>query len=201
VPIEGSEYEVEVTSVISAISQEPDFTGMEHLREGRDWIKADEHGQTKDEGTFAGGDALELGLATIAIAQGRHAADAIDARLRGREIPEPEKLPVIKSDKVKLDWYEKAERHEHAVKPAEERLKDTEGEITSTLSEEDVIAESKRCMSCGFCFDCGTCWSFCQDNAIVKPSEPGQPYKFKLEFCQGCKKCAEECPCGYIEMQ
>ena len=35
---------------------------------------------------------------------------------------------------------------------------------------------------------------------IVKPLIKGQPYKFKLEFCNGCKKCAENCPCGYIEM-
>jgi Pyruvate/2-oxoacid:ferredoxin oxidoreductase delta subunit len=34
----------------------------------------------------------------------------------------------------------------------------------------------------------------------VKPATPGEPYRFKMDFCQGCKKCAEECPCGYIEM-
>jgi NADPH-dependent glutamate synthase beta subunit-like oxidoreductase/Pyruvate/2-oxoacid:ferredoxin oxidoreductase delta subunit len=201
VPIEGSEFEVDVTCVIAAISQEPDFTGLEPLHEGKDWIKADEHGQTPVENTWAGGDALELGLATIAIAQGRYAAEAIDARLRGRQMEKPDQLPVIKADKVKLDWYEKAARHETPTMPVEQRFKDPEAETTSTLSQDDIIAESKRCMSCGFCFDCGTCWSFCQDNAVVKPTEPGQPYKFKMEFCQGCKKCAEECPCGYIEMQ
>ena len=26
-------------------------------------------------------------------------------------------------------------------------------------------------------------------------------YKVKLELCNGCKKCAEACPCGFIEMQ
>jgi NADPH-dependent glutamate synthase beta subunit-like oxidoreductase/Pyruvate/2-oxoacid:ferredoxin oxidoreductase delta subunit len=201
VPIDGSEFEVDVTCVIAAISQEPDFTGLERLHEGKDWVKADEHGQTPLESTWAGGDALELGLATIAIAQGRYAAEAIDAHLRGRQMERPEPLPVIKADKVKLDWYEKAERHQTPTMPVEQRFKNPEAETTSTLSQDDIIAESKRCMSCGFCFDCGTCWSFCQDNAVVKPTEPGQPYKFKMEFCQGCKKCAEECPCGYIEMQ
>jgi Fe-S-cluster-containing hydrogenase component 2 len=28
----------------------------------------------------------------------------------------------------------------------------------------------------------------------------GTLYSFKMENCTGCKKCAEECPCGYIEM-
>jgi Pyruvate/2-oxoacid:ferredoxin oxidoreductase delta subunit len=56
-------------------------------------------------------------------------------------------------------------------------------------------------MSCGMCFDCGTCWSFCQDNAIVKPFVKGEIYKVKLEFCTGCKKCFEQCPCGFIDMR
>ena len=201
VPIEGSEFEVDATCVITAISQEPDFTGLEHLHEGTNWVNVDEHGRTPLENTWAGGDVLELGLATVAIAQGRSAAEAIDAHLRGRELEKPEQLPVIKADRIKLDWYERAERAETPTIAAELRLKHPHTETTSTLSQDDVIAEAKRCMSCGMCFDCGTCWSFCQDNAIVKSDEPGQPYKFKLEFCQGCKKCAEECPCGYIEMK
>jgi Pyruvate/2-oxoacid:ferredoxin oxidoreductase delta subunit len=55
-------------------------------------------------------------------------------------------------------------------------------------------------MSCGLCFECGECWSFCQDQAVIKPLTPGEKYKFKMEFCNGCSKCAEQCPCGYIEM-
>ncbi|MBI4733667.1 MAG: hypothetical protein HY779_02440, partial [Rubrobacteridae bacterium] len=30
--------------------------------------------------------------------------------------------------------------------------------------------------------------------------EAGDRYEFKLEFCVGCRKCAEECPCNYIDM-
>jgi len=83
----------------------------------------------------------------------------------------------------------------------DERLEDLNLEITSTLTEEQVIDEAKRCMSCGSCFDCGTCWSYCQDQAIIKPLVKHEKYKFKLDFCNGCKKCAENCPCGYIEMK
>jgi len=74
------------------------------------------------------------------------------------------------------------------------------GERIEGPNAEQARQEADRCMSCGMCFDCGRCWSFCQDNAIVKPLVKGQDYKFKLEFCTGCKKCAENCPCGYIEM-
>jgi Pyruvate/2-oxoacid:ferredoxin oxidoreductase delta subunit len=99
-----------------------------------------------------------------------------------------------------LPYYKEAQRQPYKEIAVEERLKSMTAEIVSTYSEEDAIAESKRCMSCGMCFDCGTCWSYCQDNAIIKPLVRGELYKVKMEFCTGCKKCAENCPCGYIEM-
>jgi len=63
----------------------------------------------------------------------------------------------------------------------------------------EAINESKRYMSCGICFDCGTRWSFCQDNVIIKPLVRSEEYTFKMEFCNGSNKCAV-CLCGYIEM-
>ncbi len=44
IPIEGSEFEIPASAVISAVSQEPDFTGFEELIEGKDWIKVDDAG-------------------------------------------------------------------------------------------------------------------------------------------------------------
>jgi Pyruvate/2-oxoacid:ferredoxin oxidoreductase delta subunit len=41
---------------------------------------------------------------------------------------------------------------------------------------------------------------YCQVNAVKKAVVKGEPYSFELKYCDGCKKCAEECPCGYIEM-
>lgn len=200
VPIEGDEFTLPVSSVIAAISQEPSFDGLENLREGRDWVKADEWGITKEEKTYAGGDVLDLGLVTIALYQGRRAAETIHAKLTGEELKEDEKLAIIKTDRMLLDYYEKMLRHECEQMTVEDRFKEPWSEITSTLTEADVIAEAKRCMSCGSCFDCGACWSYCQDQAIIKPLISGEPYRFKLEFCKGCDKCKEQCPCGFIEM-
>jgi len=112
----------------------------------------------------------------------------------------PDQRGVIRFDKMQLAYYEEKQPTKPETIPPEERLKEIDLEITKTLSQETAIAETKRCMSCGKCFDCGSCWSYCQDNAVVKPLVKGQEYKFKLEFCNGCKKCAENCPCGYIEM-
>ena len=49
------------------------------------------------EGVYAGGDDVELGLVTIAISQGRFAAEAIDARLRGKT-PEKPIAPAASSN-------------------------------------------------------------------------------------------------------
>jgi|YNPBryBLVA2012_1023415.scaffolds.fasta_scaffold00273_8 NADPH-dependent glutamate synthase beta subunit-like oxidoreductase len=197
VPKEGSEFVMEATAIIAAISQEPAFDGFEPLKEGKDWIKVDEWGHTKEEGIFAGGDNVELGLVTIAIAQGRFAAEAIDAHLRGKPLEKPAPLPPIPKERVKLSWYKEMPRNERPHVPVDQRGMDTEIELG--LSDEQALAEAQRCMSCGMCMDCETCWMFCTNSCFVKQPK-GEHYKIKLELCNGCKKCAEECPCGYIDL-
>jgi NADPH-dependent glutamate synthase beta subunit-like oxidoreductase len=201
VPIEGETFDLDFTCLITAVSQAPDFSGFESLIEGKDWIKVDEKFKTKIDGVYSGGDNTNLGLAIDAIAHGRAAASAIDALIRGVE-EEPEESPkeVVRADKMQLAYYKEAQPVARKESPVADRLKDMVSEIVFTHPEEGAIDEAKRCMSCGMCFDCSTCWSFCQDNAILKPQTRGGEYKFKLEFCTGCKKCSEVCPCGYIEM-
>lgn len=200
VPIDGDTFEMSCSTIIAAISQEPDFGEFEDLREGRDWIKVDEFGHTKVNGIYAGGDALDLGLVTIAIYQGRRAAETIHREIRGLPYTPEEKQQIIKHDKMLLSYYEEKARNECEKMDPKVRLEDPNAEITKTLTMDQAIAEAFRCMSCGHCFDCGQCWSYCQDGAIKKPVVKGEPYTFKMEFCNGCKKCAEQCPCGYIEM-
>ena len=201
VPIEGSDFELAASTVIPAISQAPDFNGFESLVEDRDWIKVDDSGaSTKVEGVYAGGDAVNLALVTTAIGQGRRAAETIDRNLRSSEPEKDGEMPVVKPDRLRLDHYEKIERGEAVSIPVEERLAGMETEVNLSLSQDQALAESKRCMSCGFCFDCEKCWLFCQDQAIDKPMEKGVIYSFKMQNCTGCKKCAEECPCGFIDM-
>ena len=197
VPKPGTEFDVPATAIIAAISQEPDFGPLPELHQGKDWINADRWGATKMDGVFAGGDDIELGLVSIAIAQGRFAAEAIDAHLRGVPLEMPQAPPPIKTEKMKLGWYKPADRHQRPLLPLEQRGMDTE--IEQGLSQEDVIAEAKRCMSCGMCADCETCWMYCSNNCFVRLPK-GEHYKVKLELCNGCKKCAEECPCGYIDL-
>ena len=201
VPIEGDTFDLQFSTLIAAISQEPDFEGFDDMHEGRDWIKIDDHKKTQDDAVYSGGDDTHLGLVIDAISEGRLAALAIHESITGeKSFPEPSQLGRILADKMKLGFYDEKARVAPREIPDEDRLKTLSAEIVRTISEDEAVGEAKRCMSCGYCFDCGSCWSYCQDNAIIKPPIKGELYKFKMEFCNGCKKCAENCPCGYIEM-
>jgi NADPH-dependent glutamate synthase beta subunit-like oxidoreductase len=197
VPKPGSEFEVEATAIIAAISQEPEWSGLAPLCDGEGGIKIDGWGATSVDSVYAGGDGVELGLVSIAIAQGRFAAEAIDARLRGKKLHRPDLPPPVKPENMKLAWYKEAPRHERERIPVKQRRMETE--IESGLSDGEAQAEAKRCLSCGMCMDCEACWMYCTPGAFVKLPK-GEHYKVKLELCDGCKKCADACPSGYIEM-
>jgi NADPH-dependent glutamate synthase beta subunit-like oxidoreductase len=190
------------TIILAAPRAEVDIAGLESLRGGRGGVAVDERGETAVKGTFAAPDDLELGLISTAIYRGRRAAETIHSRLRG--LPQeasPPAPPVITHAKMRLDYYPRQQRVEQRVVPVPERLADPEREVASGLTYEEVVTEAKRCMSCGLCFECGQCWQYCQDQAVLQPPAPGQGIRLRMEFCTGCKKCAETCPCGYIEMR
>ncbi len=197
IAIAGLEFTLGATAIIAAIGHEPTFGEFAGLRAGDSWIKVDDWGATRLDWTYSGGDDVALGLVSIAIAQGRFAAEAIDARLRGKKLAKPEPLPPATAARLKLNWYKDAPRHEQTRIPVDQRRMDSE--VESGLSEQEACDEAKRCLSCGMCMDCETCWMYCTPSAFVKLPK-GQHYKVKLELCNGCKKCGEECPCGYIDM-
>ncbi|MEK7813533.1 MAG: NAD(P)-binding protein [Candidatus Desantisbacteria bacterium] len=200
VPVSGSEFVMNATMIIPSISQSPVFTGLEELKNEKGWITVDDKCQTASAAVFAGGDVTnQLGLVTEAIGLGRKAAEAIDAFLKPQEAAEkPQPTIVIKYERMNLNYYASLTRVEEQGLTVEERVNNF-SEVSITIGEEQVMEETKRCMSCGQCFDCDNCYSYCSDNAVKKLPK-GQHYEFHLETCQGCKKCAEECPCGYIDM-
>jgi Pyruvate/2-oxoacid:ferredoxin oxidoreductase delta subunit len=98
---------------------------------------------------------------------------------------------------MKLSWYPPLPRGEY---PRAAEVAGTPAGLGARLTGAQVIDEAKRCMSCGQCMDCETCWMYCTNNAFVKLPTKGEHFKIKLEVCNGCNKCADACPCGYIEM-
>ncbi len=91
VPMPGSEYRVEVDVVVMAIGQSPNPTvqrATPQLITKRGKITIDESGRTSMPNVFAGGDVTRGGATVIlAMRDGRAAAAAIDASLRGATIP------------------------------------------------------------------------------------------------------------------
>jgi heterodisulfide reductase subunit A len=195
IPLIGSEFEIEASTVIVAISQEPELDRIAELREDQGGLQADAWGATGKTGIYAGGDDLALALVATAINQGRLAAQAMDVHLRGGDLAREVALP--QANRIIADWHMEAGRHERQRLPVKQR--DMNSEIESGLQASEVIEEAQRCMSCGMCMDCESCWTYCANNCFVRLPK-GEHYSIRMELCNGCKKCAEGCPTGYLEL-
>ena len=77
-------------------------------------------------------------------------------------------------------------------------------ERMGTLTEAEAIAEAKRCMSCGMCFECDNCVVYCPQTAVFKvpksKSTIGRYVDTDYSKCIGCHICQDVCPTGYIQM-
>jgi NADPH-dependent glutamate synthase beta subunit-like oxidoreductase/Pyruvate/2-oxoacid:ferredoxin oxidoreductase delta subunit len=201
VPIEGKISTIPCNTVISAISQAPDTESLGAFNE-TGWMDADEWGKTSIDKVWTGGDNVNLGLATISVGQGRAAAESMHAALRGEEAKKPHLGPEIGVDRLMLDFYDAKEPAERPVMSAFDRLADPTAEIDKGITAEAAIEEVTRCFSCGLCFGCERCWMYCTPGCFKKESAPTQGHylKVNLDTCNGCKKCSEECPCGFLDM-
>jgi len=103
VPIPGSEYDIELDTVVMALGTSPNpmvfynASGLERTRWGT--VVADEQtGRTTREGIWAGGDAV-TGAATVisAMGAGKRAAADIDRYLRGETLPVKESVAVTQT--------------------------------------------------------------------------------------------------------
>jgi NADPH-dependent glutamate synthase beta subunit-like oxidoreductase/Pyruvate/2-oxoacid:ferredoxin oxidoreductase delta subunit len=202
-PVATGEFiEYDVDTVITAVSQEPDFKSVGGDLGSIRWMEADKWGKTKLAKVWSGGDNVNLALATTAVGQGRSAAESIHATLRGEEPKEVAKGPEVTPARLKIDFYEGKPRAERGHVDPATRLANPHAEIDKGITAEQALDEVKRCFSCGFCFGCERCWMYCTPSCFTKVSDksPGNYYKIKLDTCDGCKKCVDECPCGFLDM-
>jgi NADPH-dependent glutamate synthase beta subunit-like oxidoreductase/Pyruvate/2-oxoacid:ferredoxin oxidoreductase delta subunit len=73
------------------------------------------------------------------------------------------------------------------------------------LDDKQAVAEAKRCMSCGLCFECDNCVVYCPQTAVFKVKKKDGPTTGRYVDtdygkCIGCHICADVCPTGYIVM-
>jgi Pyruvate/2-oxoacid:ferredoxin oxidoreductase delta subunit len=111
--------------------------------------------------------------------------------------------PPIGPDRLKLDWYAPAKPAIRNILSAEERLANPYDEVDLGITQEQALAETTRCFSCGKCFGCENCWMYCQASCFTKIHEQvtlGHFFDLNTSVCDGCKKCSEECPCGFIDL-
>lgn len=202
-PQPTGEYEtIEADSLVLALGQETNLSflaALPDLKVEKGSVVVDERMMTSVPGIFAGGDVVPGDRnVTVAIGHGKRAAKAMDAWLRG-EMPD-EKAPADPATFEKLNTWYYADAPQK-IRPQLDivRRQTTFEEVLEGLTEENALFEARRCMSCGNCFECDNCYGVCPDNAVVKLG-PGRKFRFNYDYCKGCGICANECPCGAIEM-
>ena len=199
----GDVFEIESDMIVASIGQTTDMNGFENtINENDSLLKLDKYFRVKGkENVFGGGDALKIDLITTAVGHGRKAADSIDAFLQGKNMPEAPYREVINVKKQDLNYFfhsNQTKRRHHVA----ENIVGNHNEVLEALTKEQAIEESKRCMSCGLCFDCKQCSSFCPQEAIsrYKDNPIGEVMYTHYTKCVGCHLCALVCPTGYIQM-
>jgi NADPH-dependent glutamate synthase beta subunit-like oxidoreductase len=201
VPIEDSQFDVPVDSVIVAVAQQPDWVGLAPFRSDGDWASLDDPGIER-LGIWAGGDVTGPGIASAAIGHGRLAAERAHAQLRGLPPSSEGRSTGVLSADLNLDYYESSDRLQVPVTEPAARIDSPSSEVSSTITASDFFTEADRCLSCGMCIGCGYCSMFCNADGfarVVEP-QPGFHYILMLDRCESCGKCIEVCPCGFISL-
>ncbi len=112
---------------------------------------------------------------------------------------------VVHADELYLGHFPHSARIQRTEKvpSAEEVLGHFQERIVG-LTEAQTVAEAKRCMSCGMCFECDNCVIYCPQTAVKRTpkseSTMGRYVYTDYDMCIGCHICADVCPTGYIKM-
>lgn len=197
----GEFEELAADTVVLALGQEVELdllASMPDVRAERGVVTVDDNRMTAHPGVFAGGD-MTAGdrTATTAIGHGKDAARRIDAWLRSTVFEHAPRPALAAFERVNTWYYSDAPATLQPELAAARRVS-TFDEVVAGLDEETALFEARRCLSCGNCFGCDNCYGVCPDNAVLKLADG--KYDVDLEHCKGCGLCAEECPCGAIEM-
>lgn len=217
-PIEGSNFTVDLDTVIVAAGESPELSFLPQAIERKDLlVKIDHLGQTSMPGVFAGGDAVSNSRSVVeAIASGKRAALGIDLWLKGTDskiIPilqkgdrgailfskylandyTVENNQVVPFSDLNTVYFTKAARVQggelEVIKRSSNFL-----EVVSGISKTEAIREAERCFNCGHCNLCENCYIFCPEVAIRFDMEKSSFVIKSSELCRSCGICIEECP-------
>ena len=230
IPIEGSEFNVNANSVITAVGESSDLSFLPskiNIEHGR--FTVDRFGLTNFPGVFAGGDAaLAVHNVATAIGSGKAAACAIDSWLSGNKIGQIQdriiigqsgavsithylesglshpldlnNSPVVPFSEINPNYFEIQARQKIQKLMISERLSNF-SEVNLGLTEAAAKEESERCFHCGTCINCDNCYIFCPDAVVRKLSGGKANYEILLDYCKGCGICVNECPRSAMQME
>ncbi len=161
VPVPGSEHVVALDTLIVAISEQPETSGLESVKTTR-WGTVNANAEsfvTSRPGVFAGGD-VTTGPSTVirAIAAGKNAAVMLQNFVTGRllkQLPKV-KLPSFYVEPVQVMDEDDggavvAERVKQPHLPVEKR-RGNFAEVDLCISEESAQCEARRCLRCDLDF-------------------------------------------------
>ncbi|MBE0534220.1 MAG: FAD-dependent oxidoreductase [Phycisphaerae bacterium] len=176
--IEGSERTVAADELIVSIGQKPEL-GL--LAEGgkikltrRGTVEVDaQNGMTTWQGVFVGGDVVRGAASVVqATADGQFAARAIDAWLRGVELPPEEKQPVAEISREELKERKAKVIRRRQMPTIDLQRRRSFEEVDLGFAEETAVAEASRCLYCAVCSSCGLCEKLCEAEAIQYNDKP-----------------------------
>ncbi len=168
----GSEFIVEVDTVIGTVGQQSDLAFLDprydELAADRDTLASE------IPGVFVvGGRKTGASYIVDAIGLGHRVATSIHRYLQSEELdqPDPPRPPEIKvtreeiHQRVALGEIEPKARVEPSLLPMEERLSSFR-EVVLSLTEQQAREEAERCLQCGICSECLACVYACGVDAI-----------------------------------
>ena len=195
---------LEADSLILALGQDADTDFLKNIPE----ITFKEDGTTVDvnaammtgyPGIFAGGDMVPSErTVTIATGHGKKAARNINAWLNNTSYEKAVNNPLVKIDKLQIWFKTNAEARQQEHIPLDKAVESFD-EIVGGYTTEEAVYEAQRCLSCGNCFECDSCFGACPEGAISKNGK-GDGYTINYDKCTGCGVCAEQCPCHALDM-
>ncbi len=185
-PVKGSEFVLEVDSVIPAVGQEIDWTCLTDdcacSLSDRKTLEADPVTlQTADPDIFAGGDAV-TGPSTVvaAVGAGKQAAISIDRFVRREDLYEGRDRQWTVADDVDTGQAAVTERSPMPLLDPETRINNF-SEVRLGLDKEAVHVEANRCLQCGGCCECYQCVSACRAEAVTIETHRQQSSTLTLE--------------------
>jgi len=168
IPIKGSEFNMDVDTVIIAIGQAVDKTVLPKELEYTSWgtlVVDPVTLQTNIEGVFAGGDVVAGPSDVIAsVTAGKEAAISIDLYFSGGDLKVGRPAPLERVKEVSKEGVAKKARAAMPTLELEKRKGFVEVELG--FDEKTAIEEAKRCLNCGVCCECLECVKACQAEAI-----------------------------------